>query len=197
MLTEIFVRILTASTVLLACSSTQTQAATLRAREPLVKSAAPLSADVPDGGYGGLGYANTGFGKGYARDATSPIEAVRALIARIGLDPKDFALGSLAADGLDTMQLAGDSGTGKVVVKGSSGVALASCLNWYLNEWCNTTYDWNTYNLTVPTPLPLPPAEGTEVRSRTVQWGYYMNVCTMGYSLVFNTWDYWEKLMGC
>ena len=160
-----------------------------------MKPAPPLPPTVPDGGYGGLGYANPGYGKGYTRDAPSPVAAVQALIARVGLDPTDFTLGSLAqtADGLDTMQLAGDPGSGKVVLKGSSGVALASCLNWYLNDWCNTTYDWNTYNLTVPAKLPLPPTKGTEVRPRTVKWGYYMNVCTMGYSLVFNTWEYWEK----
>jgi len=39
--------------------------------------------------------------------------------------------------------------------------------------------------------MPLPPP--TEVRPRTVKWGYYMNVCTMGYSLVFTDWAYWEK----
>lgn len=177
-------RVLITSACVLALT-TCTRGATLRPHEPIVKSAAPLAASVPDGGYGGLGYGTTGFGKGYARDAASPFEAVRALIARVGLDPTDFSLVSLeqTADGLDTMQLAGDSGSGKVVLKGSSGVALASSLNWYLNDWCNATYDWNTYNLTVPTPLPLPPTEGTEVRPRTVKWGY----CTHANSTHFRS----------
>jgi alpha-N-acetylglucosaminidase len=148
----------------------------------------PLPQHVPDGGYGGLG-----FGKGYTRDATSPISAVQALITRVGLSASDFSLSMIAptADGLDTMQLA--SAGGKVALRGSGGVALASALNWYLNEYCNTTYDWSTYNLAIPNTLPLPPVAGTAVRPRTVKWGYYMNVCTMGYSLVFTDWTYWEK----
>jgi hypothetical protein len=44
----------------------------------------------------------------------------------------------------------------QVVVRGSGGVALASAVNWYLNEWCNTTYDWNTCVLAVHCELLLP-----------------------------------------
>ena len=145
-----------------------------------------LPDSVPAGGYGGLGY-----GKGYKRDADSPVAAVEALIGRLGLQASDFALSTIPAqaDGLATMQLG--SADGKVQIKGSNGVALASALNWYLNEFCNTTFDWNTYHVTVPQALPQPPT--TEVRARTVKWGYYMNVCTMGYSLVFTDWNYWEK----
>ena len=114
------------------------------------------------------------------------------MIGRIGLQPSDFTLSMIPAgkDGLDTMQLGSTSG--RVEIKGSSGVALASAVNWYLNDFCNQTYDWNTYHVAVPDPLPLPPM-ATEVRSRAVKWGYYMNVCTMGYSLVFTDWNYWEK----
>ena len=50
---------------------------------------------LPAGGYGGLGYATKGFGKGYRRDATSPVEAVRALVGRIGLRASDFRLGMI------------------------------------------------------------------------------------------------------
>ena len=155
-------------------------------------NAPPLPDHVPNGGYGGLGYATKGFGKGYSRDASSPVAAVQALIGRIGLQPSDFTLSMIPAgkDGLDTMQLGSTSG--RVEIKGSSGVALASAVNWYLNDFCNQTYDWNTYHVAVPDPLPLPPM-ATEVRSRAVKWGYYMNVCTMGYSLVFTDWNYWEK----
>jgi hypothetical protein len=160
--------------------------------EPFRVKAAPLPASVPDGGYGGLGYSTRGFGKGYRRDAASPVQAVEALIGRVGLTASDFTLSMIPASqqGLDTMQL-GSAG-GKVLLKGSSGVALASALNWFMNEFCNATMDWNTYHLEVPPTLPLPPPS-TPVRVRTVKWGYYMNVCTMGYSLVFTDWNYWEK----
>ena len=87
------------------------------------------------------------------------------------------------------MQLS--SNAGKVILRGSSGVGLASAVNWYLNEYCNTTYDWNTYAPQLPATLPLP--RTTEVRARVVKWSYYMNVCTYGYSLAFVDWAYWVK----
>eukprot|EP01051_Picozoa_sp_SAG22_P010021 SAG22_NODE_877_length_6715_cov_28.285369_2_plen_178_part_00 len=142
--------------------------------------AKPLADSVPDGGYGGLGYAR-GFGAGYTRDADSPAAAVEALMVRIGLTPGDFVVSAIPKDakGLDTMQL-GSSADGKVLVKGSSGVAMASALNWYLNEFVNTTYDWNTYHLALPPgPLPLPPSAGTAVRARTVPWGYCKRRCLL------------------
>lgn len=33
---------------------------------------------------------------------------------------------------------------GKVVLRGTTAVELASAFNWYLNEYLNATYDWNT-----------------------------------------------------
>ena len=107
-------------------------AAPAAAADFAVPHAAELPPSVPDGGYGGLGYAR-GFGAGYRRDADSPVDAVTALITRVGLDASQFALSTIppTADGLDTMQL-GSAG-GKVTLKGSGGVALASALNWYLS----------------------------------------------------------------
>jgi hypothetical protein len=107
------------------------------------------------------------------------------------------------------MQL--DSKDGKVVLRGTGGVELASALNWYLNEYLNATYDWNTYaDGQVPalteggagqvlpeggsSQLPLPiPESPSPVKPRQVPWSYYMNVCTYGYSLAFVPWDYWVK----
>ena len=34
---------------------------------------------------------------------------------------------------------------GKVLLRGTGGVELASALNWYLNDYLNITFDWNTY----------------------------------------------------
>ena len=61
-------------------------------------------------------------------DIDNATDAVSALLARIGSDPNAFDLEMIAADGLDTMQLGASAG--KVAVKGSSGVALASAVNW-------------------------------------------------------------------
>ena len=61
-------------------------------------------------------------------DIDNATDAVSALLARIGSYPNAFDLEMIAADGLDTMQLGASAG--KVAVKGSSGVALASAVNW-------------------------------------------------------------------
>ena len=69
-------------------------------------------------------------GTGWRTDAANATDAVSGLLARLGLNPDAFDLEMIAPtdDGLDTMQLGGSAG--KVVVKGSSGVALASAVNW-------------------------------------------------------------------
>ena len=41
------------------------------------------------------------------------------------------------------MQL--DSRGGKVILRGTGGVELASALNWYMNDYLNATYDWKTF----------------------------------------------------
>ena len=99
---------------------------------------------------------------------------------------------------------------------GTGGVELAAAFNWYLNDYLNATYDWNTYaegqlpaaltasavpELKMPgsgdgtaaaaasKAIPLPRPESSPVRPRAVPWSYYMNVCTYGYSLMFIPWD--------
>ncbi len=42
------------------------------------------------------------------------------------------------ADGAAAMQL--DSHAGKVVLRGTGGVEMASALNWYMNDYLNITY---------------------------------------------------------
>jgi len=79
---------------------------------------------------------------------------------------------------------------GKVMLQGSSTVALASAFNWYLNDFLNTTYDWSTYEVFIPSSPPMP---ATVNRTRVVQNSYYLNVCTYGYSLAFSDWAYWQK----
>jgi alpha-N-acetylglucosaminidase len=106
------------------------------------------------------------------------------------------------------MQL--DSRGGKVVLRGTGGVELASALNWYMNDYLNATYDWSTYakgllphvqgDLSGPgtgsgsgSALPLPLPASRRAKARTVPHSYYLNVCTYGYSLAFAPWEYWIK----
>lgn len=106
--------------------------------------------------------------------ALDPTVAARDLITRlIPSYAGSFSLAVIpAVDGNDVMQLA--SGNGSVILRGSNTLALTSALNWYLNDYCNTTYDWTFFQLTMPPTLPLPPAEGTTIRVRTAKWSEYV-----------------------
>ena len=129
-----------------------------------------------------------------------PVQAATELLQRIlpGASGQ-FELELLPAqpDGVAAMQIG--SKDGKVHLLGTGGVELASALNWYLNDYLNCTYDWNTYaegqlpaapdadDGAPPQPqlrnapaadaaLPLPLPERSAVRPRQVPYSYYMNV---------------------
>eukprot|EP01062_Namystynia_karyoxenos_P058893 TRINITY_DN50349_c0_g1_i1.p1 TRINITY_DN50349_c0_g1~~TRINITY_DN50349_c0_g1_i1.p1 ORF type:complete len:862 (+),score=324.47 TRINITY_DN50349_c0_g1_i1:79-2586(+) len=129
----------------------------------------------------------------YPRD---PVAAATALIGRLLPDhAAAFELELIPKQGDKHVSGVGSKG-GKVLLQGSGGVELASALNWYLNDFLNVTVDWNTYGEgqlpAAGATLPLPPTTVVQ-RTRQVPWSYYMNVCTMGYSLAFVSWEYWEK----
>ena len=90
--------------------------------------------------------------------ADSPVEAAAALVARVlPTMHYHFVLELLPPQPNSAMQL--DSTSDKVILRGTGGVEIASALNWYLNEYCNVTFDWNTYaegQLPSSLPLPLP-----------------------------------------
>ena len=90
--------------------------------------------------------------------ADSPVEAAAALVARVlPTMHYHFVLELLPPQPKSAMQL--DSTSDKVILRGTGGVEIASALNWYLNEYCNVTFDWNTYaegQLPSSLPLPLP-----------------------------------------
>eukprot|EP01051_Picozoa_sp_SAG22_P010757 SAG22_NODE_986_length_6154_cov_49.030884_5_plen_270_part_00 len=58
-----------------------------------------------------------------------------------------FELGLLPApaEGEPAAMQLGTSPSGKVQLLGTGGVELAAAFNWYLNDYLNATYDWNTY----------------------------------------------------
>jgi len=82
-----------------------------------------------------------------------------------------------------------------VSVRGSSGVALASGVYWYLKHLCNASVTWGNHrtgdNLILPDPLPR--VTELVVVNAPVRWRYYMNVCTLSYSAVWWDWARWER----
>lgn len=78
-----------------------------------------------------------------------------------------------------------------LVLRGTSGVAMASALNWWLKYKCNSVYLWQEQQINIPNP---PPVVSPKMRSSSpFQYRYYYNVCTFGYSSAFWHWDRWER----
>ena len=93
------------------------------------------------------------------------------------------------ADGLDVFEL--ESSQGKIVVRGSTGVAIASGLNWYLKHYCHAHVSWSGQQLKLPDPLPL---LETKVRIVTpYRYRHYFNYCTYGYTMAWWDWPRWER----
>lgn len=122
-------------------------------------------------------------------------DVVAALLERIGgegasrriltsVDPR------ISCSGRETFVIS--SSQGKPLIKGSSALAAATGINWYLNHYANINISWN--NLTVDLSgydLPLPEEE--EVRSCSADYRYYLNYCTFSYSISTWSWERWEK----
>jgi len=81
----------------------------------------------------------------------------------------------------------------KIHIKGTSGVALASGLNWYLEQYCNAQISLNYNQLQLPSPLPK---IKEPIRVNTpFEYRYMFNYCTFGYSMPWWDWNDWEKMI--
>ncbi|MEO7312320.1 MAG: alpha-N-acetylglucosaminidase [Chitinophagaceae bacterium] len=119
------------------------------------------------------------------------LPAARALLLRIV--PKhagQFVVESLKfAGSKDAFEIESHKQT--IVLRGNNGVAVASALYYYLNEYCHCQITWNGSNLNLPKQLPLPTKLahiGTPYTYR-----YYLNYCTFNYSMSWWDWSRWEK----
>ncbi|MEJ2703280.1 MAG: alpha-N-acetylglucosaminidase TIM-barrel domain-containing protein, partial [Sedimentisphaerales bacterium] len=86
-----------------------------------------------------------------------------------------------------------DSQNGKVVIRGDTGVAMATGVNWYLKYYCHCQVAWNGGRISVPDPLPQ-----VQPKVRRISWAryrYFLNYCCFGYSLAWYDWDQWERLI--
>lgn len=78
-----------------------------------------------------------------------------------------------------------------IILRGSSGVAIASALYHYLTEYCHSQITWNGTNLNIPAKLPL---VQKKIRKNTpYEYRYYLNYCTFNYSMSWWDWKRWEK----
>lgn len=133
------------------------------------------------------------------RDA-DPIAAARGLVERLlgaaHVDTFEFRVIAPSARGHDRFEL--DAPTrpdAAVSVRGNTGVALAGGLNWYLKYHCNMSVSWGVDGtgdqLRVPVVWPRVTAP---VRMESpVRYRYYMNVCTVSYSMAWWDRERWQR----
>ena len=125
--------------------------------------------------------------------AAEPVDAARALVERILPDHADaFRLEEIPKeDGKDVFEI--ETVDDAVVLRGSTGVALASALNWYLNQYCHATFSLCGSQLDLPNPLPK---VAPKVRHVTpFIYRYCFNYCCFSYSMAWYDWDDWERVI--
>ncbi len=119
------------------------------------------------------------------------VQASEALVKRI-LPEKytHFQVEAIPAEqGKDAFEV--ESRNGKIILRGSTGVAVGSALYHYLTEYAHCQITWNGTNLKLPEPLPAVPQK---VRKNTpYQYRYYLNYCTFNYSMSWWDWKRWQQ----
>ncbi|MEG1659040.1 MAG: alpha-N-acetylglucosaminidase TIM-barrel domain-containing protein [Bacteroides sp.] len=80
---------------------------------------------------------------------------------------------------------------GKIVIAGTSKRAKAFGLNWYLKYELNKHVAWMGSNIKLPATLPI--LDKKIVMECSLDYTYYLNYCTYGYSMPFWDWERWEK----
>jgi alpha-N-acetylglucosaminidase len=130
---------------------------------------------------------------GAQTQAADPAAAVRDLAARVLPEHADrFEFSAIPADdGRDVFEIA--TRDGKVHIRGNTGVAMATGLNWYLKHRCGCHMSWCGDQLAMPETLPevAPPVR----RASSCRWRYFLNYCCFGYSLPWWDWPQWERLI--
>lgn len=119
-------------------------------------------------------------------------EAVESLIKRIIPYRADQIKVEIIPPDLSGQDVFEIEGLGdKVVLRGNTGVAVATALNHYLKYTCNAHVSWMGDQLSLPEILPHP-----KEKQRLLIEGkkrVYMNYCTASYSAAWWDWKRWER----
>ncbi|MEP6591756.1 MAG: alpha-N-acetylglucosaminidase [Gemmatimonadota bacterium] len=121
------------------------------------------------------------------------LAAARALIERvIPGHGREFVVEAIPdSAGLDRFELL-PRGT-RVVLRGSSGVAIASALNWYLEQVAGVSVSLPLAPIHLRGPLPR---LRQSVRVTTpYQLRYFFNYCTFSYSMAWWDWAQWQQMI--
>ncbi|HKI96603.1 MAG TPA: alpha-N-acetylglucosaminidase TIM-barrel domain-containing protein, partial [Gemmatimonadales bacterium] len=124
---------------------------------------------------------------------TAQLAPVRGLIARVvPHDTARFRLAMIPADsGRDVFEVVAEGG--RIVLRGSSGVALASGLDWYLEHVAGINISLPLQPVRLPATLPPLPHS---VRITTpYRYRYFFNYCTFSYSMAWWGWPEWQRMI--
>ncbi len=120
------------------------------------------------------------------------LEAAAALVSRVMPGHTgEFRVEAITdRAGLDVFEVEEVRGT--LVLRGSSGVAIASALNWYLEQVAGV----NVSLPLVPVRLARLPRVATPARVNTpYRLRYFFNYCTFSYSMAWWDWDDWQGMI--
>lgn len=133
-----------------------------------------------------IGVSSTAFPDG-ALDAATEL-AQRLLGERAA----EFAFEAIPQEnGLDVFEVT--TPEDRVVLRGSSGVAMASALNHYFKHYCNASFSLCGSQLELPSPLPRVPAPIRVVCP--FKYRYCFNYCCFSYSMAWWDWAQWERVI--
>lgn len=130
----------------------------------------------------------------HVRARASAEDAASALAQRLlGERAAEFRFAAIPAESregaaCDVFEYACTDGV--ATVRGSSGLAMAVGLNWYLKYHCSASVSWTGDQLDLP--RPLPDAEPTRKVCR-VPWRYCFNYCTFSYTMPWWDWARWQR----
>lgn len=123
--------------------------------------------------------------------AESAVSAAQGLIRRLlpGYGDKIICETIPADNGRDVFEI--QTINNHLVLRGNSGVSMASALNWYLEYYSHCQVSWCGDQLNLPNPLPT---VSEKVRkSSPYKYRYAFNYCTFGYAMAFWDWKRWER----
>jgi alpha-N-acetylglucosaminidase len=131
--------------------------------------------------------------------AATQTQAVQALAVRLlGGRATEFSLsvtGQQAIAGQDEFSILSNIGTNQIAINGTTGVAVASGLYYYLKTICNAQVTWGVNGtgnqLSLPSTL-TPVYVAIQMRTPNL-FRYYMNVCTVSYSGAWWDWTRWQN----
>lgn len=83
------------------------------------------------------------------------------------------------------------SKNGNPLIRGNNYVSIASGINWYLKYSVGVHLTWNSMHASLPATLPL--VQGVERHETDIKHRYYLNYCTLSYSMAFWDWKRWEQ----